>query len=51
MRGFERLVQMRSGMRMFEQDEITGALRERGYADVRQRVAGFTQFVGGRLSD
>jgi SAM-dependent methyltransferase len=51
MRGFERLIQMRSGMRMFEQDEIVGALQERGYADVRQRVAGFTQFVGGRLAD
>jgi ubiquinone/menaquinone biosynthesis C-methylase UbiE len=37
-----------SGMRMFERDEITGALRDRGFADVTQRVAGLTQFVGGR---
>jgi SAM-dependent methyltransferase len=51
MRGFERLIQMRSGMKMFEQDEIVDALQERGYAEVRQRVAGFTQFVGGRLAD
>jgi hypothetical protein len=33
---------------MFELDEITGALADRGFADVRQRVAGLTQFVGGR---
>jgi ubiquinone/menaquinone biosynthesis C-methylase UbiE len=51
MRGFERLIQMRSGMKMFEQDEMVDALKKRGYADVRQRVAGFTQFVGGRLAD
>ena len=35
-----------AGMRMFERDEITGALEERGFADVRQRVSGLTQFVG-----
>jgi SAM-dependent methyltransferase len=38
----------RSGMRMFERDEITGALRERGFIDLSQRVAGLTQFVGAR---
>jgi SAM-dependent methyltransferase len=38
----------RSGMRMFEHDEITRALAERGFKDVRQRVSGLTQFVGGR---
>jgi ubiquinone/menaquinone biosynthesis C-methylase UbiE len=37
-----------SGIRMFDRDEITGALRERGFGDVAQRVAGLTQFVGGR---
>jgi SAM-dependent methyltransferase len=37
-----------SGQRMFERDEITGALRERGFVDVSQRVTGLTQFVGGR---
>ena len=42
------LVGARSGMRMFEHDEITGALAERGFEDVRQRVSGLTQFVGGR---
>jgi hypothetical protein len=35
-------------MRMFEHDEITRALAERGFKDVRQRVSGLTQFVGGR---
>jgi SAM-dependent methyltransferase len=50
MRAFERLVQMRSGMKMFEQDELLKALEERGYVEVRQRVAGFTQFIGGRLA-
>jgi ubiquinone/menaquinone biosynthesis C-methylase UbiE len=37
-----------TGMRMFERDEITGALHERGYSPVERRVAGLTQFVGGR---
>ena len=37
-------------MRMFERDELIEALEDRGFADVRQRVAGFTQFVGGRLA-
>ena len=34
---------------MFDRDEIVRALRERGFDDVRQRIAGLTQFVGGRL--
>lgn len=37
-----------SGMRMFERDEITDALVERGYSPVRRRISGLTQFVGGR---
>jgi SAM-dependent methyltransferase len=37
-----------SGMRMFDRDEITGALSDRGLTDVRRRVTGLTQFVGGR---
>jgi len=48
LRTVDGLVGTRSGMRMFEHDEITGALAERGFADVRQRVSGLTQFVGGR---
>jgi ubiquinone/menaquinone biosynthesis C-methylase UbiE len=37
-----------TGQRMFEHDEVTGALRERGYVDVQQLTTGITQFVGGR---
>ena len=39
-----------SGMRMFERDEIVEALEERGFVQIRQRIAGVTQFVGGRLA-
>jgi hypothetical protein len=35
---------------MFDQTELVDALRERGFADIRQRLAGLTQFVGGRLT-
>ena len=45
----ESALTQRSGLRMFGQDEIVGALRERGFGDVRQRISGLTQFVGGRL--
>ena len=38
-----------AGIRMFERDEIVNALQERGFTDIRQRVSGLTQFVGGRL--
>jgi SAM-dependent methyltransferase len=43
------VVERLSGMRVFEPDEITGALADRGFVDVRQRVSGLIQFVGGRL--
>jgi ubiquinone/menaquinone biosynthesis C-methylase UbiE len=49
-RAAEWLLAMRSGARLFEQDELVDALSERGFEDVRQRVAGVTQFVGARLS-
>ncbi|WCB95755.1 tRNA methyltransferase [Baekduia alba] len=39
----------RSGMRIFGPDDIVDGLRERGYAEISQRIAGLTQFVGGRL--
>jgi SAM-dependent methyltransferase len=39
----------RSGMRLFELDEVVSALEARGYGEVQQRVAGVTQFVGARL--
>ena len=38
----------RSGMRVFGEDEIVDALAARGFTGVEQRVAGVTQFVGGR---
>ena len=40
----------RSGMRVFERDEVVGALEARGFVDVHQRIHGVTQFVGGRLA-
>lgn len=48
-RTVEQLAVARSGVRLFGPDELTDALRERGFDDVRQRIAGVTQFVGGRL--
>ena len=44
----ESLLALRSGARLFEERELVEALEERGYVDVRQRVAGITQFVGAR---
>jgi SAM-dependent methyltransferase len=49
LRTAESLLASRSGARLFEQDELVRALERRGFADVRQRIAGITQFVGGRL--
>jgi SAM-dependent methyltransferase len=43
------LIERTSGMRVFESDEIVEALQERGFENVRQRLAGLVQFVGGRL--
>jgi SAM-dependent methyltransferase len=39
-----------SGIRVFGQEEIVEALRERGFEDLHQRLSGLVQFVGGRLS-
>jgi SAM-dependent methyltransferase len=50
LRTAESVVGRRSGMLMFERDEIVHALEVRGYAEIRQRVTGLTQFVGGRLA-
>ena len=44
------LIERASGMRVFESDEIVAALQERGFENVRQRLAGLVQFVGGRLA-
>jgi ubiquinone/menaquinone biosynthesis C-methylase UbiE len=48
-RALEEVVRARSGMRLFERDELVAALEQRGYVEIRQRITGFTQFVGGRL--
>jgi SAM-dependent methyltransferase len=45
------IVERVSGMRVSEGNEIVGALQDRGFANVRQRLAGVVQFVGGRLPD
>jgi len=47
--GVESAVTARSGLRMFDPDEVVEALRARGFAHVSQRIAGLTQFVGGHL--
>jgi ubiquinone/menaquinone biosynthesis C-methylase UbiE len=44
------LIERASGIRVFESDEIVEALQERGFENVRQRLAGLVQFVGGRLA-
>ena len=49
-RTLDGLVGRQSGQRMFERDEITSGLEQRGFRDVRQRIAGLAQFVGGRLN-
>lgn len=43
------LVERSSGMKLFESEEVTGALAERGFVGIHQRLAGMVQFVGGRL--
>jgi SAM-dependent methyltransferase len=48
-RAIDGLLGRRSGMRMFEQDEIVEALRERGFTAIRQRIGGLAQFVGARF--
>ena len=40
-----------AGIRMFDRDEVVDALRDRGFTEVRQRISGLTQFVGGRLPE
>ena len=49
LRALESAVAAPAGIRMFDQEELVDALRERGFTDIRQRLSGLTQFVGGRL--
>jgi SAM-dependent methyltransferase len=48
-RTWESLMERQSGMRMFEREEVVDALERRGFGQIRQRIAGVTQFVGARL--
>lgn len=50
LRPLKPLIERASGMRMFESDEIVEGLRQRGFANVRQRLAGLVQFVGGHVA-
>jgi len=47
-RTWDAWVGARTGQVMFERDEIVEALEDRGFDPVRRRIAGLTQFVGGR---
>jgi SAM-dependent methyltransferase len=49
LRTWESVMERQSGMRMFEREEVVEALEDRGFSQIRQRLAGVTQFVGGRL--
>jgi SAM-dependent methyltransferase len=44
------IIERASGIRVFEGDEIVAALERRGLTGIQRRVAGFVQFVGGRLA-
>jgi ubiquinone/menaquinone biosynthesis C-methylase UbiE len=50
LRPLKPVVERASGLRVFEHDEITGALADRGFEGIHQRIAGVVQFVGGRLA-
>src|SRR4051812_5362446 len=48
LRTAESLIEACGGVHMFERRELAGALEQRGFTDIRQRLAGITQFIGGR---
>jgi ubiquinone/menaquinone biosynthesis C-methylase UbiE len=50
LRTAESLVSARSGARMFERRELVQALELRGFVEVRQRITGVVQFLGGELA-
>jgi ubiquinone/menaquinone biosynthesis C-methylase UbiE len=50
LRTWESVAGARSGMRLFEREEVTRGLERRGFGDVKQLVTGVTQFVGGTLA-
>lgn len=50
LRPLKPLIERASGIRVFEGEEIVGALEERGFTDVHRRLSGLVQFVGARLA-
>jgi SAM-dependent methyltransferase len=50
LRPLKPVLERASGMRIFEGDEIVGALEERGFTGIHRRLSGLIQFVGGRLA-
>jgi SAM-dependent methyltransferase len=50
LRPLKPVLERASGMRLFEGDEIFEALSERGFTQIRRRLSGLVQFVGGRLA-
>jgi SAM-dependent methyltransferase len=50
LRPLKPVLERASGMKIFEGDEIVGALEERGFAGIHRRLSGMVQFVGGRLT-
>jgi SAM-dependent methyltransferase len=44
-------VPFRGGTHLFDHDELVHELEARGFTEVRQRITGVTQFVGGRLPE
>ena len=51
LRPLKPVLERASGMRIFEGDEIFEALSERGFTQIRRRLSGLVQFVGGRLAE
>jgi SAM-dependent methyltransferase len=50
LRAFESVLAKRSGAHLFERTELVTALEQRGFTEIRQRITGITQFIGGRLA-
>jgi SAM-dependent methyltransferase len=50
LRPLKPLIERASGMRIFEGDEIVGALEERGFTEIHRRLSGMAQFVGARVA-
>ena len=49
LRPLKPVIERASGMRVFEGDEIVGALEQRGFTGIHRRLSGMVQFVGARL--